>query len=135
MFYPKCMGNNYKHLTADERDHICALRASESLEKQTTIQKLQAASKNLGTQTKREKRPESEKASLEQLRERLDQVLEEVRDVRRTDTDDALAHLNKQARKAVRTVFEVLKNELNEKQFSAVQAKVHAALKPGKKNT
>ena len=22
------MGNNYKHLTADERDHICALRAS-----------------------------------------------------------------------------------------------------------
>ena len=25
------MGNNYKHLTADERDHICALRASESL--------------------------------------------------------------------------------------------------------
>ena len=28
LFYPKCMGNNNKHLTADERDHICALRAS-----------------------------------------------------------------------------------------------------------
>ena len=103
--------------------------------KQTTIQKLQAASKNLETQAKQKKRPESEKATLEQQREQLDQVTEDVRDVRRTGTDDALAHLNKQARNAVRTVFEVLKNELNEKQFSAVQAKVHAALKPGKKNT
>ena len=103
--------------------------------KQTTIQKLEVASKNLETQAKQKRRPQREKAALEELREQLEQVVEDVKTVRRTGTDDALAHLNKQARKAVRIVFEVLKNELKEKQFSALQAKVHAALKPGKKST
>ena len=103
--------------------------------KQTTVQALEAVANKLETQAKQTKRPEGEKAALAKLREQVEQVLEEVKAVRRTGTDDALAHLNKQARNAVRTVFEVLKNELNEKQFGVVQAKVYAALKPGKKNT
>ena len=102
--------------------------------KLATIGKLEGLSNKLETQAKQKKRPEIEKAELEKLREQVKQVVEDIKAVRRTGTDDALAHLNKQARNAVRTVFEVLKNDLNEKQFDAVQANIYAALKPGKKN-
>ena len=101
--------------------------------KVATIQALEKESKKLETQSKQKKRTDAEKSALNVLRERLEQVAKDVRAVRKTGTDDALAHLNKQARNAVRAVFRVLKKELNEKQFSAVQEKIHAALKPGRK--
>ena len=104
-------------------------------EKQATIRRLEEWSEKIDTQAKQKKRTEGEKASLEEQRKQLEQVVNAVKAVRKTGTDDALAHLNKQARRAVRTVFEVLKSELNDKQFNAIQAKVHAALKPGKRNT
>ena len=104
-------------------------------EKDTTIQQLEAASEKIETQAKKKKRTQKEIQALEELRSRLDRVVQEVKAVRRTGTDDALAHLNKQARNAIRTVFSVLKRELDEVQFTSVQSKVYAALKPGKKNT
>ena len=103
--------------------------------KQTTIEKLEVAATKLEIQGKQTKRPESEKVALAKLRQQTKKLLEEVKAVRRTGTDDALAHLNKQTRNAVRTVIAVLKYELNEKQFGIVEKKVYAALKPGKKNT
>ena len=103
--------------------------------KQTTIENLHAEAEKLETQAKKTKWTEEEKAKLVELHEKIEQVTEEVRAVRRTGTDDALSHLNKQARNAVRTVFEVLKTELDERQFNVVQKKVHAALKPGSKRS
>ena len=103
--------------------------------KQTTIENLEAEAEKLETQAKKTKWSEKEKAELAELHEQMKQVTETVRAVRRTGTDDALSHLNKQARNAVRTVFEVLKNELDERQFNVVQKKVHAALKPGNKRS
>ena len=103
--------------------------------KQTTIKNLEAETEKLETQAKKAKWTEAEKTELVELHEKIQQVTEEVRAVRRTGTDDALSHLNKQARNAVRTVFEVLKDELDERQFNVVQKKVHAALKPGNKRS
>ena len=102
--------------------------------KQTTVRKLEAAAEKLAKQAKQKKRTENEKRALEELRGKLELVIQEVKAVRRTGTDDALAHLNKQTRNAIRTVFEVLREELDERRFNAVQSKVYAALKPGKKN-
>ena len=103
--------------------------------KQATIQDLKTESDKLDSAIKQKRRSESEKEDLGNLRKEIEQVLTEVRAVRRTGTDDALAHLNKQARNAVRTVFDVLKDELSERQFNVVQEKIHAALKPGKRKT
>lgn len=103
--------------------------------KQTTIESLEAEAEKLETQAKKTKWSETDRTELVELHEQMKQVTQEVRAVRRTGTDDALSHLNKQARNAVRTVFEVLKNELDERQFNVVQKKVHAALKPGNKRS
>ena len=104
-------------------------------QKEATIQQLEAASEKIKTQAKKKKRTQREIHALNELRKKLDRVVGEVKSVRRTGTDDALSHLNKQTRSAIRTVFSVLKSELDKGQFSAVQTKVYAALKPGKKNT
>ena len=77
--------------------------------KQTTIEKLEVAATKLEIQGKQTKRPESEKVALAKLRQQVKKVVVEVTAVRRTGTDDALAHLNKQTRNAVRTVIAVLK--------------------------
>ena len=101
--------------------------------KAATIQALENESKKLERQAKQKKRTEGEKTVLNVLREELQQVATDVRAVRKTGTDDALAHLNKQARNVVRAIFRVLKKELNEKQFNSIQKKIHTALKPGRK--
>ena len=103
--------------------------------KQSAIENLEAETRKLETQAKKTKWSEAERTELTKLHEEIEQVTEQVKAVRRTGTDDALSHLNKQARNAVRTVFEVLKNELDERQFNVVQKKVHAALKPGNKRS
>lgn len=101
--------------------------------KQTMIRTLEEWSAKLGNQLEK-KRTEGEKVALEEQRKRLDETVNRVKAVRKTGTEDALAHLNRQARKAVRIVFKVLKEELSDKNFSAIQARVYAALKPGKEN-
>ena len=102
-------------------------------EKEATLQKLNNTSKKLEQEAARKKRPESEKEKLLQLHEEVERTKCKVRKVRRTGTDDATAHLNRQARKVLQTVFKVLAKELPEKQFNEVQEKIHTALKPGKK--
>ena len=102
-------------------------------EKEATLQKLDNTSKKLEQEAARKKRPESEKEKLLQLHEEVERTKCKVRKVRRTGTDDATAHLNRQARKVLQTVFKVLTKELPEKQFNEVQEKIHTALKPGKK--
>ena len=102
-------------------------------EKEATLQRLDKTSNKLEREAGRKRRPETEKAELLKLREEVERIKIEVRKVRRTGTDDATAHLSRQARKVLQTVFKVLRKELAEKQFNEIQEKVHAALKPGKR--
>ena len=104
-------------------------------QKLADIQKLEVTKDKLDRHIRTRGRSEDEKEALNNLRLEVERVLTEIRAVRKTGTDDALAHLNRQARSAVRTVFKVLKGELNERQFNAIQEKIHAALKPGKRKT
>ena len=101
-------------------------------EKQSILDKLDKRSERLEGETAKRKRTESEKEQLTTLREEVEQTKAEVRKVRRTGTDDATAHLNRQARKVLQTVYRVLKSELPSKQFNEIQERIHAALKPGK---
>ena len=101
-------------------------------EKQSILDKLDKRSERLEAEAAKRKRTESEKEQLRTLREEVEQTKAEVRKVRRTGTDDATAHLNRQARKVLQAVYKVLKKELPAKQFNEIQEKVHAALKPGK---
>ena len=101
-------------------------------EKQSILDKLDKRSERLEAEAAKRKRTESEKEQLRTLREEVEQTKAEVRKVRRTGTDDATAHLNRQARKVLQAVYKVLKKELPAKQFNEIQEKIHAALKPGK---
>ena len=101
-------------------------------EKQSILDKLDKRSEKLEGEEAKRKRTESEKEQLRTLREEVEQTTAEVRKVRRTGTDDATAHLSRQARKVLQTVYKVLKRELPAKRFNEIQEKIHAALKPGK---
>ena len=101
-------------------------------EKQSILEKLDKRAEKLEAEAAKRKRTESEKEQLRTLRQEVEETKVEVRKVRRTGTDDATAHLNRQARKVLQTVFKVLKNELPPRQFNEIQEKIHAALKPGK---
>ena len=101
-------------------------------EKQSIFDKLDKRSEKLEGEAAKRKRAENEKKQLRMLREEVEQIKAEVRKVRRTGTDDATAHLNRQARKVLQTVYKVLKRELPTKQFNEIQEKIHAALKSGK---
>lgn len=101
-------------------------------EKQSILEKLDKRSKKLEGEAAKRKRTESEKEDLRKLGEEVERIKADVRKVRRTGTDDATAHLNRQARKVLQTVYKVLKKELPAKQFKEIQEEIHAALKPGK---
>ena len=79
------------------------------------------------------KRPEPERRELKKQLHKVETTLAKVKEPHRTTTDDALAHLDRKARKAVLTIFRVLKEELPSTQFLAIQEKIQVALKPGRK--
>ncbi|MCY3969029.1 MAG: ATP-binding protein [Acidobacteria bacterium] len=100
-------------------------------EKQNTVQKLERASKKLQTEQNRRSRDEGEKAVLRRQRQAVEDTLNDVRAVKKTGTEQALAHLNKQARRALRVAFRVLGSELPEKKFKELQQKIYRELRPG----
>ena len=101
-------------------------------EKQSTLDQLDKRAEKLEREARRRKRPDDEKQKLKELRDEVERTKEDVRKVRRTGTDDATAHLSRQARKVLQTVYKVLKKELPTRQFNEIQEKIHTALKPGK---
>ena len=81
------------------------------------------------------KRPEPERRDLKKQLRTVETTLAKIKEPHRTTTDDALAHLDRKARKAVLTIFKVLKEELPSAEFLAIQEKIQVALKPGRKET
>lgn len=79
------------------------------------------------------KRTAPERRDLKKQLRTVETTLVKIKEPHRTTTDVALAHLDRKARKAVLMIFRVLKDELPSKQFLAIQEKIQAALKPGKK--
>ena len=69
---------------------------------ETQVTKLKKASAE-------EKRPEAERRDLTKQLRKVETTLAKIREPHRTTTDDAFAHLDRKARKAVLTVFRVLR--------------------------
>ncbi len=128
-----------KVLTTRAQEQIDSAKTSIEIgfvsveEQQATIKKLERAMSNLESASKQRKRPKAEREQLHRKQKDVETALTQVRQVRRTKTNDAWAHLNKQSRNVLRTVFEVLNNELAEKDFTNIQTKIQAALMPGKR--
>lgn len=102
-------------------------------EQQATIDRLERRKAKLEAAGKQKKRTEAEREELARQQTAVEETLTRVKQVRRTKTNEAWAHLNKQSRNVLRTVFEVLNRELGEKEFTSVQKKIQAALMPGKR--
>ena len=101
--------------------------------KERTLQHLDKTTKRLECEAERRTRLGAEKEKPLEQREETEKNRKEVCKLPRTTTDNVSAQLSKQACKILQTVFEVLKDELPEKQFNEIREKIHAALKPGKK--
>ena len=80
------------------------------------------------------KRSDSDRKNLVAALEKLRATKDELRQVDRTGADSSMAHLNKQARKAVRTVLAVVKDEIHDDGlFAKIEERVHDALQPGQR--
>ena len=80
-------------------------------------------------------RTDDERAQLKRTLRAVEQLKKKIAEVQRTDADASMSHLNKQARLAVRTVLAVVKQELNDDaRFAAIEQKVIAALRPGRRD-
>ena len=102
-------------------------------EKQNTVRRLERTRGRLETEEQRKSRTKGEKDVLRRQRRAVETALSDVRAVKKTGTEKALAHLNKQARGALRVVFRVLGEELAEPQFKKLQQRIYRELRPGKR--
>ena len=100
--------------------------------KEATSKNLEKTADRLRAAARQRRRDTAEKEMLAEAAQAVDNVIAEVRAVRKTGTDEAHAHLNKQARRILRLVFGVLKSELSDRQFRDLQPKIYAVLRPGK---
>ena len=127
-----------KTLTSRAQEEVDAAKTSietgfvSKEEQEATIQKLERAESKLESASQQGKRPKTERVELERKKKVVEETLRQVKQIRRTKTNEAWAHLNKQSRNVLRTVFEVLNKELDEKDFTRIQKKIQAALMPGK---
>ena len=102
-------------------------------EKQSTVRKLERTRGRLEAEEQRKSRTKGEKDVLRRQRRAVETALSAVRAVRKTGTEKALSHLNKQARGALRVVFRVLGEELAEPQFQKLQQRIYRELRPGRR--
>ena len=104
-------------------------------EKQTLLAKLQRQRDSLDKGLRKRTRTDEETSQLQEHLSKVERTYQVVEEVKRTKADDDMSYLGKQARKAVRTVLDVVKAELNDdKRFAVIEERVHAALRQGNKD-
>ena len=79
-------------------------------------------------------RSKEETSQIKALKAKLDRKKEEVSKVKRFAVTSLQGVLNKRQMAVLRSVFEVLKNELDEQTYSAVKGKIEQNLRQSKKN-
>ena len=103
-------------------------------EKETILGTLQKHHDSLVKGLRRRDLTPDEKEQLNASLSKAQSTYQDVEKVSRTEADATMSHLNKQARKAVRTVLNVVRDELkDEKRFSAIEKRVQTVLRQGSK--
>ena len=110
-------------------------RGFESRDEQETMARnLMGSSEKMEREKEKRKRSDEERQKLEEVRSSLEETARKVKEVPRTERDVAQAHLNRQTRKVIRTIFNVLKTELDERAYRRIEKKINTALRPGGKD-
>lgn len=103
-------------------------------EQNATIQKLDDEAKKLKQHEDKRTRTKEDQEKIKEMRRELEGTVEQVTSVKVTGTDIAHAHLGRESRKALRTVYRVLQSELDEDMFRTVMEKINTALRPGQRS-
>lgn len=104
-------------------------------EKTQLIEELDKVSTRIKDAIPQRNRTDEERSNLHRTLHEVDHLKEEVGNVRRTDADASMSHLNRQARRAVRTVLSIVKQELNDdKRFAEIEKRVIVELRPGNRD-
>lgn len=102
-------------------------------EQRALVQKLKNEAEKLEQQEGKRKRTEKEKEEIKEIRQDLQEAAERVAAVTITEADKAQSHLNRETRKVLRKVREILQSELDEEMFRTITEKINAALQPGQR--
>ena len=128
---PRVLVRRAETATATAREEVQTGFSSDE-RKEATSERLAKAAERLRAVARQRRRDTAEKVMLVEAAQAVDKVIAEVQAARKAGTDEAHAHLNKQARRVLRLVLEVLKAELSDRQFRDLQPKIYAVLRPGK---
>ena len=120
---------------ASRRDaHKAIERGFVSPDEQKAIaRKLEDAAEKLEQRAGKRNRTEEEKERINKARRGLEEATERVAAVKVTGADVAQAHLNRETRRVLRKVREILQSELDEEMFRRIIEKINAALQPGQR--
>ena len=104
----------------------------ESKEQQgELVSSLNQQKEKLASALKQKTRENGDKKLLTRTCDNLQNQIKKIEAVKRTRTDDSISHLDKNARRVVKKIFEVLKTELDGDTFFNLQKKINEALRPG----
>ena len=104
-------------------------------EKTRLLETLDKEAGRLNDTIQQRSRTDNERKQLKRALRAVEELKEQITKVQRTDADASMSHLNKQARLAVRTVLDVVKEELDDDdRFSIIEQRVIAALRPGRQH-
>ncbi len=114
--------------------HKAIERGFVSPDEQKAIErKLTDAAEKLKQRAGKRNRTEEEKERIDRARRGLEEAAERVAAVKTTRADAAQAHLNRETRRVLRKVREILQSELDEEMFRRIIEKIHTALQPGQR--
>ena len=114
------------------------LRLDEGLtshnEKKHLLAELQSQSTRVTQAIELPKRSDADRSLLRDTLKEIEAVVQNVDDVARTDAEAATSHLNRQAKKAVRTVLDVVREVVHDdKLFATIEEQAYEALRPGQR--
>ena len=104
----------------------------ESKEEQDKlVEGLRVQEEKLDDAIRQKKRTEEDKQRLKKKSEEIQNEINNLKTVKRTHTDEAMSHLDRQTRRVVKKIFSILQQELDESVFFSLQRKINEAIQPG----
>lgn len=102
--------------------------------KEKMIRDLEKTKSAIEDAAKSKSRDFREKSELAEVARELDSIIWRVRSVEKTNTDNALQHLDKKTKRVVHVVQQVLKEEISDEQLlRRIEEKINERLQPGRK--
>ena len=118
-----------KKITETKKVFKAGIESKEEQDK--LVEGLRVQKENLDDAVRQKKRTEEDKQRLNNKSEEIQNEINNLKTIKRTHTDEAMSHLDRQTRRIIKKIFAILRQELDESVFFSLQKKINEAIQPG----